>query len=111
MLQEPQLCLVYVCALLNITASPALDGIPPNQTLTGQVPVMSHFLHFSFWDPVENELDHKFPSQSNEKRQHWVGFAENKGDQLTWKILPEETQQYLQDLLSEVLTRLLQISG
>ena len=116
MLQEPQLCLVYVCALLNITASPALDGITPIQTLTGQVPVMSHFLHFSFWDPVyykvdENELDHKFPSQSSEKRQHWVGFAENKGDQLTWKILTEETQQYLLDLLSEVLTRLLQISG
>ena len=30
-------------------------------------------------------------SQSNEKRGHWVGFAENKGDQLTWKILTDDT--------------------
>ena len=39
----------------------------------------------------ESEPDHRFPSQSNEKRGHWVGFAENKGDQLTWKILSDDT--------------------
>ena len=39
----------------------------------------------------ESEPDHRFPSQSNEKRGHWVGFAENKGDQLTWKILTDDT--------------------
>ena len=92
------LCLFYVCALLNVTASPALHGITPIQAPTGQVPDTSHFLQFSIWEPVyykvdENEPDHKFPSQSNEKRGHWVGFAENKGDQLTWKILTDETQQ------------------
>ena len=94
------LCLVYVCCLLNVTASPALDGSMPIQALTGQVPDISHFLHFSFWEPVyykvnENEHDHKYPSQSNKKRGHWVGFAENKGDQLTWKILTAETQQII----------------
>ena len=52
-------------------------------SLTGQVPDISHFLHFSFWDSVYykvhgNEPDHKFPSQSYEKRGHWVGFADNK---------------------------------
>ena len=41
----------------------------------------------------ENEPDHKFPSQSNEKRGHWVVFAENSGDQLAWKILTDKTQQ------------------
>ena len=39
----------------------------------------------------ESEPDHRFPSQSNEKRGHWVGFADNKGDQLTWKILTDDT--------------------
>ena len=39
----------------------------------------------------ENEPDHRFPSQSNEKRGHWVGFADNKGDHLTWKILTDDT--------------------
>ena len=88
--------MLYVCSLLNATASPALGGLTPLQTLTGQVPDISHFLHFSFWEPVyykvdESEHDHRFPSQSNEKRGHWVGFADNKGDHLTWKILTDDT--------------------
>ena len=90
------LCMLYVCSLLNATASPALGGLTPLQALTGQVPDISHFLHFSFWEPIyykvdENEPDHRFPSQSNEKRGHWVGFADNKGDHLTWKILTDDT--------------------
>ena len=75
--------MVYVCALLNVTASPALDGITPIQALTGEVLEISHFLHFSFWEPVyykvtENEPDHKFPSQSNEKRGHWLVLQTTK---------------------------------
>ena len=90
------LCMLYVCHLLNATASPALGGLTPLQALTGQVPDISHFLHFSFWEPIyykvdESEPDHRFPSQSNETRGHWVGFAENKGDQLTWKMLTDDT--------------------
>ena len=91
------LCLIYDCSLLNFT----LDVITPILALTGQVPDISHFLQFSFLDPVyynvdKNELDHKYPSQSNEKRGHWVGFEDNKSDQLTWKILnTDETQQII----------------
>ena len=90
------LCMLYVCHLLNATASPALGGLTPLQALTGQVPDISHFLYFSFWEPIyykvdESEPDNRFPSHSNEKRGHWVGFAENKGDQLSWKILTDDT--------------------
>ena len=104
------LCMLYVCSLLNATASPALGGLTPLQALTGQVPDISHFLHFSFWEPIyykvdENEPDHRFPSQSNEKRGHWVGFADNKGDHLTWKILTDDTNTIISDLLSEVLLK------
>ena len=42
------LCQDYVCALLNVTASPALNGKTPIQPLPGQVPDISHFLQFSF---------------------------------------------------------------
>ena len=67
------LCLLYVCSLLNATATPGLGGFTPIQHLTGKVPDISHFLHFSFWEPVyykvdENEPDHRFPSQSKEKQ-------------------------------------------
>ena len=90
------LCMLYVWTLLNPTASPALGGLTPLQALSGQVPDISHFLHFSFWEPIyykvdESEPDHRFPSQSNEKRGQWVGFADNKGDHLTWKILTDDT--------------------
>ena len=40
---------------------------------------------------MKDEPDHRFPSQSNEKGGHWVGFADNKGDHLTWKILTDDT--------------------
>ena len=40
------LCLLYVCSLLNVTASLALQGLTPNQALTGQVTGIGHFLHF-----------------------------------------------------------------
>ena len=64
------LCMLYVCHLLNATASPALGGLTPLQALTGQVPDISHFLHFSFWEPIyykvdESEPDHRFSSQSD----------------------------------------------
>ena len=79
------LCMPYVCNLLNATASPALGGLTPLQALTGQVPDISHFLLFSFCNLSIKK------SQSNEKRGHWVGFADNQGDQLTWKILTDDT--------------------
>ena len=61
------LCLLYVCSLLNVTVSPALGSLTPIQALTGQVPDISHFQHYFFWDPVhykvdEDETDHRFPS-------------------------------------------------
>ena len=58
------LYLLYVCNLLNVTASPALGGLTPIEALTGQVPDISHFLYYKV---DENEADHKFPSHSNEK--------------------------------------------
>ena len=60
------ICLLYVCSLLNVTASPAHGEPTPLQALTGQVPDTSHFLHFSFGEPVYyKEPDHRFLSQSN----------------------------------------------
>ena len=104
------LCLLYVCSLLNVTSSPVLGGLTHIQALNGQVPAISHFLHFSFWEPVcykvdENKPDHRFPSHSNEKRGHWVGFEPD----LLSEVLPKQIQtqppkgeDQLQDLTSDV---------
>ena len=102
------LCMLYVCSLLNATASPALAGLTPLQALT--VPDISHFLHFSFWEPIyykvdENEPDHRFPSQSNEKRGHWVGLLTSRVITLPGRSLLMIPTLSSSDLLSEVPPR------
>ena len=94
------LCLQYICVILNHLASPTLQGICPVQALEGTTPDISFLLHFSFYEPVyyridSSEPDLNFPSSSNEKKGYWVGFADNQGDSLTWRILTEDTQKII----------------
>ena len=94
------LCLQYICVVLNHLASPTLQGICPVQALEGTTPNISFLLHFSFYEPVyyridSSEPDLNFPSSSNEKKGYWVGFADNQGDSLTWRILTEDTQKII----------------
>ena len=94
------LCLQYICVVLNHLASPTLQGICPVQALEGTTPDISFMLHFSFYEPVyyridSSEPDFHFPSPSNEKKGYWVGFADNPGDRLTWRILTEDTQKII----------------
>ena len=94
------LCLQYICVVLNHLASPTLQGICPVQALAGTTPDISFLLHFSFYEPVyyridSSEPDLNFPSSSNEKKGYWVGFADNQGDSLTWRILTEDTQKII----------------
>ena len=94
------LCLQYICVVLNHLASPTLQSICPVQALEGTTPDISFLLHFSFYEPVyyridSSEPDLNFPSSSNEKKGYWVGFADNQGDSLTWRILTEDTQKII----------------
>ena len=94
------LCLQYTCVVLNHLASPTLQGICPVQALEGTTPDISFLLHFSFYEPIyyridSSEPDLNFPSSSNEKKGYWVGFADNQGDSLTWRILTEDTQKII----------------
>ena len=94
------LCLQYICVVLHHLASPALQGICTAPALQGTTPDVSFMLHFSFYEPVHyridsSEPDFHFPSPSNEKNGYWVGFADNPGDCLTWRILTEDTQKII----------------
>ena len=94
------LCLQYICVVLHHLASPTLQGICPVQALEGTTPDISFMLHFSFYEPVYYRIDSSepefhFPSSSNEKKGHWVGFADNPGDHLTWRILTEDNQEII----------------
>ena len=94
------LCLQYICVVLIQLASPTLQGICPVQALQGTTPDISFMLHFSFYEPVyyridSSEPDLNFSSSSNEKKGYWVGFDDNQGDRLTWRILTEDTQKII----------------
>ena len=57
-------------------------------------------LPFSFYEPVyyridSSEPDLHSPSSSNENKWYWVGFADNQGDSLTWRLLTEDTQKII----------------
>ena len=94
------LCLQYICVVLHHLASPTLQGICPVPALQGTTPDISFMLHSSFYEPVyyridSSEPDLNFPSPSNDKKGYWVGFADNPGDRLTWRILTEDTQKII----------------
>ena len=94
------LCLQYICVELHHLASPTLQGICPVQALQGTTPDISFMLHSSIYEPVyyridSSEPDLNFTSSSNEDKGYWVGFADNPGDRLTWRILTEDTQKII----------------
>jgi hypothetical protein len=85
------LCLMYVCFLLNNTWCEAVDDIPIRMSM-GCTNDMSPLLCFHFWEPVYYKLDNSdFPSDSREKRGHFVGFSESVGHAMTCKILTDNT--------------------
>jgi hypothetical protein len=53
---------------------------------------ISPLLCFHFWEPVYYKLDDSdFPSDSREKRGHFVGISESVGHAMTFKILTDDT--------------------
>ena len=94
------LCVQYICVVLNHLASSTLQGICPGQALQRPTPDFSFLFHFSIYEPVYYRIDSSepnlnFPSSSNEMKNYWVGFADNQGDSITWRILTEDTQKII----------------
>jgi hypothetical protein len=82
---------MYVCFLLNNTWCEAIDDIPIHLSM-GSTNDISPLLCFHFWEPVYNKLDDSdFPSDSREKRGHFVGISESVGHAMTFKILTDDT--------------------
>jgi hypothetical protein len=89
------LCLMYVCFLLNNTWCEAISAVPLRMS-TGSTNDISPLLAFHFWEPVYYKLDDSdFPSDSREKRGHFVGISESVGHAMTFKILTDDTQKVI----------------
>ena len=104
------LALMYVCFVLNFTASAALNWRTPTEVLTGSTPDISPLLRFGWWEPVYYKLDDSsFPSDSRERRGHFVGISEHVGHAMTYMILTDDTHKILHR--SNVRTALDPLSG
>ena len=90
------LCLQYVCFIMNRLALQSLQWRTPYEKLHGSTPDISMIYRFKFYDRVYYKRDESrgganFPSQSNESVGRFVGFSEDVGHPMTYKVLTEDT--------------------
>ena len=89
------LCLLYVCFILNHTWNDTVNGIPL-QLATGQPVDTSMLFCYRFGEPVYYSLDDKgWPSDGQENRGTFVGFAEDCGHLMTFKVLTADTKKVI----------------
>ena len=79
------LCLIYVAALLNHLANANLGDLHPSQLRYRVTPDILVYLNFYFNQPVLYAIDNKWPSESLEKSERWMGVVHNISDALTDK--------------------------
>jgi hypothetical protein len=84
------LCLLFVIGLFNHL--PNSDGNIPLTVVTGQIPDISKYLHYHFWQEVFVSVPGK-PHQ--EQLARWCYPVKNVGDKLTYWVLLEEMQQLI----------------
>jgi hypothetical protein len=90
------LALMYVCFVLNFTATASLAWRTPMSVLVGSTSDISILLRFGWWEPVYYKLDDSdFPSDSPELLGRMVGFSENVGHAMTYKILTDGTDKII----------------
>jgi hypothetical protein len=90
------LALMYVCFVLNFTASACLKWRTPMEVLTGSTPDISPLLSFQWWEPVYFKLENAgFPSDLREQRGCFVGISEHVGHAMTYMILTNDTKKVI----------------
>jgi hypothetical protein len=90
------LCVDYVVYLLNRLSTESLEWKAPLEVATGQQPDISALIAFRWYEPVYyKNYSPAFPSNSNECLGNIVGFAEQKGDSLTFLILDSLTSKVI----------------
>ena len=65
------------------------------EALHGFTPDISPFMRFHFWEEVYYSVDNSYPSESPEKKGHFVGISTSVGDALTFQILTDDTNRII----------------
>ena len=95
--------IIYACQINNYTSHAALNWKTPWEKTFGETPDISAFWGFSFYQKVRYLVKSiKFP-ENKAKPGRWLGIDWESGDQLTYKILPDDPNVPLGQKL--ILTR------
>ena len=90
------LCMIHASYILNHLSCEALAGNVLLGMIYGVSPVISIILQYTFYQPVFYATHNQsYPSVSEERAAHWVGFGEHVGDALTHIFLDDETKKIL----------------
>jgi len=89
------LCLLYVLYIMNRTALESLNWRTPLEVLTGSTPDVSPVTRFYFWEPVYYALNEGNYKHGTEATGRFVGFSENVGHAMTYKVLDDKTKKVL----------------
>jgi hypothetical protein len=90
------LALCYVMFVMNHLVNPALDWDIPLQRLTGNTVDISILLRYPFWHKVYAIAQEvSYPSDTKEQLCYMVGFSENVGNALTYKLLMCDTHKII----------------
>jgi hypothetical protein len=90
------LVLCYVMFIMNHLANPALDWDIPLQRLTGNTVDISIILRFPSWHKVYAQaIDPTYPTDTKEQLCYMVGFSENVGHAMTYKLLTCDTHKII----------------
>jgi hypothetical protein len=81
---------------MNHLANPALDWDIPLQRLTGNTVDISIILCFPFWHKVYAQaINLTYPTDTKEQLCYMVGFSENVGHAMTYKLLTCDTHKII----------------
>ena len=90
------LCMIHASYILNRLSCEELAGNVPLGLLFGASSDISIILLYTFYQPVFYATHNQsYPSVSEERAAHWVGFAGHVGDALTHKHLDDDTKKIL----------------
>ena len=88
--------MIHTSYILNQLPCKAFDGNAPIGMLYGISPDISIILLYTFYQPVFYATNNQsYPSVSEERAAHWVGFGEHIGDALIHKLLDDDTKKIL----------------
>jgi hypothetical protein len=90
------LVLTYILFVMNLTTTKSLGWSISLQLLTGNTVDISILLRFPFWHKVYAQReDATYPSTTSKQLCYMVGFADNVGHALTYKLLTVDTQKII----------------